>query len=37
MGQARNREFAALQLERAGLDRLSPVLEGMPRGFPDRG
>ncbi len=33
----RNREFAALQLERAGLDRLSPVLEGMPRGFPDRG
>ncbi len=33
----RNREFAALQLERAGLDRLSPVLDGMPRGFPDRG
>jgi uncharacterized RDD family membrane protein YckC len=33
----RNREFTALQLERAGLDRLSPVLDGMPRGFPDRG
>ena len=33
----RNREFAALQLERAGLDRLAPVLDGMPRGFPDRG
>jgi len=33
----RDREFAALQLERAGLDRLAPVLGGMPRGFPDRG
>ena len=33
----REREFAALTLERAGLERLSPVLGGMPRGFPDRG
>jgi len=33
----REREFAALALEKAGLDRLAPVLEGMPRGFPDRG
>jgi hypothetical protein len=33
----REREFAALTLERAGLDRLAPVLGGMPRGFPDRG
>jgi uncharacterized RDD family membrane protein YckC len=33
----REREFAALQLEQAGLSRLSPVLGGMPRGFPDRG
>ncbi len=33
----RNREFAALELERAGLTRLAPVLTGMPRGFPDRG
>ena len=33
----REREFAALQLEKAGLDRLAPALEGMPRGFPDRG
>lgn len=33
----RDREFAALQLEKAGLERLAPVLEGMPRGFPDRG
>ena len=33
----RNREFAALQLERAGLDRLDTVLDGLPRGFPDRG
>ncbi len=33
----REREFAALQLEKAGLDRLAPVLAGMPRGFPDRG
>lgn len=33
----REREFAALQLEKAGLERLAPVLGGMPRGFPDRG
>ena len=33
----RDREFAALQIERAGLDRLAPALTGMPRGFPDRG
>jgi len=33
----REREGAALQLEREGLDRLAPVLGGMPRGFPDRG
>ena len=33
----REREFAALQLEKVGLARLAPVLEGMPRGFPDRG
>jgi uncharacterized RDD family membrane protein YckC len=33
----REREFAALQLEQAGLSRLAPVLGGMPRGFPDRG
>lgn len=33
----REREFAALQLERSGLARLAPVLGGMPRGFPDRG
>jgi uncharacterized RDD family membrane protein YckC len=33
----REREFAALELERAGLERLAPVLRGMPRGFPDRG
>ncbi len=33
----RDREAAALQLERDSLDRLAPVLNGMPRGFPDRG
>lgn len=33
----RDREFTALSLERAGLERLAPVLGGMPRGFPDRG
>ena len=33
----RDREFAALTLEKDGLERLAPVLEGMPRGFPDRG
>jgi len=33
----RDREFAALQLEQARLSRLAPVLDGLPRGFPDRG
>jgi len=33
----RDREFAALQAQRAGLERLDPLLRGMPRGFPDRG
>jgi hypothetical protein len=33
----RDREYAALELEKAGLDSLSPVLNGLPRGFPDRG
>lgn len=33
----RERELEGLRLERAGLDRLAPVLGGMPRGFPDRG
>jgi uncharacterized RDD family membrane protein YckC len=33
----RDREFAALQLQKNGLDRLAPVLRGMPPGFPDRG
>lgn len=33
----RNREFAALELEKHGLERLAPALKGMPRGFPDRG
>ena len=33
----RDREFAALELEKAGLERLGPALTGMPRGFPDRG
>jgi uncharacterized RDD family membrane protein YckC len=33
----REREAAALEIERSGLERLSPVLNGMPRGFPDRG
>lgn len=33
----RDREFAALQLERAALERLAPVLTGVPRGFPERG
>ena len=33
----RDREFAALQLEKRGLERLAPALKGMPRGFPDRG
>jgi uncharacterized RDD family membrane protein YckC len=33
----RDREFAALQAQRVGLERLDPLLRGMPRGFPDRG
>jgi len=33
----REREAAALELEKAGLERLTPVLDGLPRGFPDRG
>ncbi|CAN5259293.1 RDD family protein [soil metagenome] len=33
----RDREYTALQLEKAGLERLAPVLTGLPRGFPDRG
>lgn len=33
----RDREAAALQLEHEGLERLAPVLSGMPRGFPERG
>jgi uncharacterized RDD family membrane protein YckC len=32
----RDREYAALQLERARLARLAPVLGGLPHGFPDR-
>ncbi|MGV8884400.1 MAG: RDD family protein [Microbacteriaceae bacterium] len=32
----RDREFTALTLERQGLDRLAPVLEGQPHGFPHR-
>ena len=32
----RDREYAALQLERRGLDRLAPVLGGLPHNFPDR-
>lgn len=33
----RDRELAAHALSAQGLERLGPVLEGMPRGFPDRG
>jgi len=33
----RDRELAGLRLEQAGLERLAPVLGGLPRGFPDRG
>ena len=33
----RDRESAALGLEQAGLQRLAPLLEGLPRGFPERG
>jgi uncharacterized RDD family membrane protein YckC len=32
----RDREFAALELEKRGLERLSPVLGGLPHRFPDR-
>jgi uncharacterized RDD family membrane protein YckC len=32
----RDREYAALQLEAAGLDRLRPALTGLPNAFPDR-
>jgi uncharacterized RDD family membrane protein YckC len=32
----RERELTAHRLEAAGLDRLSPVLGGLPNGFPDR-
>jgi len=33
----RDRERAALEQEKRGLERLAPALTGMPRGFPDRG
>lgn len=33
----REREATALELERAGLERLRPSLRGLPHGFPDRG
>jgi uncharacterized RDD family membrane protein YckC len=33
----RDRELAAHALSARGLERLAPVLEGLPRGFPDRG
>jgi uncharacterized RDD family membrane protein YckC len=32
----RDREYAALQLEAAGLDRLRPALTGLPNAFPER-
>jgi len=32
----RDREFAALTLEARGLERLAPVLSGLPNGFPER-
>jgi uncharacterized RDD family membrane protein YckC len=32
----RERELTALRLEASGLDRLAPVLGGLPNGFPDR-
>ena len=35
-GVRRDREFAALQLEARALDRLKPVLGGLPNGFPER-
>ncbi len=33
----RDREFTALERQKHALATLSPVLKGMPRGFPDRG
>lgn len=33
----RERETSALELERAGLERLGPALTGLPHGFPERG
>jgi uncharacterized RDD family membrane protein YckC len=33
----REREYAALMLERQRLERLAPALRGLPQGFPDRG
>jgi uncharacterized RDD family membrane protein YckC len=33
----RDRERAALEQEKRGLERLAPTLTGMPRGFPERG
>ena len=32
----RERDFTALQLEARGLERLAPVLTGLPNGFPER-
>jgi hypothetical protein len=32
----REREYAALELEAGGLERLKPVLRGLPNGFPER-
>jgi len=32
----RDREYAALELEAGGLERLKPVLGGLPNGFPER-
>jgi len=32
----RDREYAALELEARGLERLRPVLSGLPNGFPER-
>ena len=33
----REREYAALLLERERLERVAPALRGMPHGFPERG
>lgn len=35
-GVRRDREYTALMAERARLDRLSPILTGLPNSFPDR-